>query len=136
MGYELHITRREHWADADGPEIAYFDWLDYLNIDRSLQEDAVFQKEGSEAQERTCVIWTDWSGRKGGKEARLWLRDGNIVTSDADAEFRRKMFVMADVLGAKLQGAKGEIYNSVGEPDSRGRIKPSRSGKRPWWKFW
>lgn len=143
MGYDLYITRREIWSDLEGPAITYFDWMDYLNIDPSLQRDVQFESKrikngGSEDDSPGQVIWKEWSVRKDGKEAKLWLEDGNIKTGDADPEFRRKMFIIADVLGAKLQGERNELYDSMGNSEEGGitRFRRSRGGKRPWSKLW
>ncbi len=141
MGYNLHITRREVWSDPFGPEITLQDWLDYLNIDRSLQKDVRFESSrdtgvSTGSDEPTAVFWTEWPSRVDGDEARLSLSNGNISATDADADLRRKMFVMAHVLGAKLQGENGETYNSIGEPETPSkRSKATKGAKRPWWRF-
>jgi len=36
MGYEVHITRRKDWADADGPEISEQEWLAHIAGDPEL----------------------------------------------------------------------------------------------------
>ena len=140
MGYDLHITRRQDWADPDGPEITLEEWLDYLTIDPSLERDIEFESSldpavATGAKESTMVLWNEWPSRGSGEEVRLWLSHGNVMATDADVDLRRKMFVMADVLGARLQGDNGEIYNSIGEPEGR-RARRSSGGKRPWWRFW
>lgn len=140
MGYDLHITRRQDWADPDGPEITLEDWLEYLTIDPSLEKDIEFESQvdpavATGAKEPTMVLWNEWPSRGDGNEARLWLSHGNVMATDADVDLRRKMFVMADVLNARLQGDNGEIYNSIGEPEGR-KSRRSSGGKRPWWRFW
>src|SRR5688572_7748168 len=37
MGYELHITRREHWANAETSGISLDEWLSYVDGDRELE---------------------------------------------------------------------------------------------------
>ncbi len=143
MGYEVYVTRRESWADEDGPYITLSDWLGYLSIDPSLQRDVQFgsgrTKSNGGYEESTHVIWTEWPGQGDGKEARFYLDDGNVVASDTDVAIRQKLFVMAHVLEAKVQGAKGELYNSVGEPEGRGRKRRSKTppgAEKSWWRFW
>lgn len=142
MGYDVFITRREIWSDEDGPDITLSDWLAYLSIDPSLQRDAQFDSgRGSSNggyQEPTHVIWTEWPGQGDGKEARFYLEDGNVVAKDTDAAIRQKLFVMAHVLEGKLQGAKGETYNSIGENDKKGRrrSKQAPGQEKSWWRFW
>lgn len=141
MSYDLHITRREVWSDTFGSEITLQDWLDYLSIDQSLQKDVRFESSrdtgtSTESDELTTVLWSEWPSRGDGDEARLSLLNGNICATDADADLRQKMFVMAHVLGAKLQGEKGETYNSIGEPEKLlKRDKATKDAKRPWWRF-
>jgi hypothetical protein len=36
MGYDVHITRRKSWADADGPEISEEEWLAHIADDPDL----------------------------------------------------------------------------------------------------
>ena len=140
MSYNIYITRKENWNDEDGPFIALSDWLAYLSIDPSLQRDAQFDSGRSNGvvDEPTQVIWTEWPGQEDGKQMRFHLDDGNIVASDADVATRQKLFVMADVLEAKLQGAKGETYDSVGDPVGRGRRRRSAAStqQKSWWRFW
>ena len=52
------------------------------------------------------------------------------MAKNPDSEMLRKMFLIADALGAKLQGDDGEIYNSIG------MVAPQDRAKKPWWKFW
>lgn len=142
MAYDMHITRKTDWADQDGPEIEREEWMAYVLIDKSLQLDrdraeAVDPRVASRTKEPTHVRWTGWEGRmEGVREAWMWLENGNVMASDADAAFRRKLFLVADSLNARLMGDDGEIYNSNGEPES-GRAKLTEDGrKRAWWKFW
>jgi hypothetical protein len=36
MGYDVHITRRKSWSDADGPEISEPEWLAHVADDPEL----------------------------------------------------------------------------------------------------
>lgn len=142
MSYNVHVTRKEDWSDADGPEITRDEWVTYLTIDKTLELDReraqeVDSRVASGAKEPTHVRWKEWPNReKGVREAWMWLENGNIVASDADSSFRIKMFLVADSLNARLMGDGGEVYNSIGEPE-KGRQRLTAEGrKRAWWKFW
>lgn len=137
MGYGVYITRKNDWADEGEPEITREEWVRYIAVDKSLELDrdhaaAVDPRVASGTKEATHARWKDWSQREpGAREAWMWLERGNIVASDADAQFRRKLFLIADSLNARLMGDDGEVYNSIGEPD-----RTSGGKRRPWWKFW
>lgn len=138
MGYDFYITRKEDWSDSDGPQITLTDWTEYLFIENSLEIDRdhaaeVDPRVASGAKEATHARWLDWPGREPGvREAWVWLEAGNLIATDADTDFRRKLFLIADGLGARLMGENGEFYNSIGEVET-GDVS---EGKRPWWKFW
>jgi hypothetical protein len=38
-GYDLHITRKVHWADSDGPQISQAEWQEYVKQDRHVAHD-------------------------------------------------------------------------------------------------
>ena len=136
MGYDVHITRKQNWSDGDGPVISREDWLTYVGGDKSmrLETQAVVSNDRGEefsVQDETLAIWKDWPARVEGKnEAWMWYSSGNVMAKNPDDAMLRKMFLIADVLGAKLQGDDGEIYNSIGQVDRQDR------SKRRWWKFW
>ena len=141
MAYDLHITRRNDWADTDGDEITREEWVSYLAIDKTLELDrdmaaARDPAVASGAKEPDLAVWLDWPGRVPGEtEAVIQLLRGNLTSSDPDQAMRRKLFLVADALNARLQGDKGEIYNSIGEPEGRARLTADGRRKR-WWKFW
>ncbi len=37
MGYEVHITRKEHWSDEDGPELTLDEWESTVQSDPELE---------------------------------------------------------------------------------------------------
>jgi len=135
MGYELHITRKDRWSATGGPEISLEDWGAYVRGDKSMQMDETSRGEGDEHASE--AVWKSWPAAKDGREARLWHAGGNVNAANPDAAVRRKMFLIADALGAKLQGDHGEIYNSVGEREDARRAKLTESGrKKSWWRPW
>ncbi|MBT8415866.1 MAG: hypothetical protein KJO42_00340 [Silicimonas sp.] len=142
MGYDLYITRKDDWSDTSGPDISMDDWTEYLFIDKSLEIDArraaeIDPRVASHAKEPTHTRWLDWPARVPDEnEAWMWIEQGNIVATDPDIDFRRKLFLIADGLEARLMGTDGEVYDSIGEPES-GRSRLTEKGaKRAWWKFW
>ena len=136
MGYDVHITRKDDWSDTDGTPISREDWLDYVGGDKSLglKREAVVSNENGEeftVQDETLTVWKDWPKRVDGKsEALMWHSAGNVMTTNPDDAMLQKMFLIADALDGKLQGADGEIYNSIGQVERQDR------STKPWWKFW
>ena len=140
MGYDIHITRKDDWADDDGPVIEHDEWLSYLSIDKSMALDQDREAErdsavATGAKSASLAVWKDWPSSDGDTVAEIWHSQGNLIAVDPDIAFRQKMFLIADALGAKVQGSKGEIYNSIGDPEKRPRRSGSRAEK-PWWKVW
>ena len=140
MGYDIHITRKDDWADDEGPVIELDEWLGYLAIDKSmgLDQDREAERDSAVAtgaKAASLAIWKDWPSGDGENFAEIWHSQGNLMASDPDIAFRQKMFLIADALGAKVQGNKGEVYNSIGDPENRPRRSGTRAG-RPWWKVW
>ena len=41
MGWEIHITRKQHWAEPDGPQITFQEWQQYLATDAEIVKDLV-----------------------------------------------------------------------------------------------
>lgn len=136
MAYDVHITRKDDWSDTEGPAITREEWLAYIESDKDmlLEREAIVENDQGEAysvKNETLAAWTAWSGREEGRvEAWMWHSAGNVMAKDPDREVICKMFLIADALGAKVQGDNGEVYNSIGEVDRADRPR------RPWWKFW
>lgn len=140
MGYEIFITRKENWADEDGPDIKLEEWLNYLSIDKSmaLDQDREAQRDSAVAtgeKPASLAVWKDWPSGGEGNSAEIWQSGGNLMATDPDIAIRQKMFLIADALGAKVQGSRGEVYNSIGDPENRPRRSGAR-GEKPWWKIW
>jgi len=100
MGYDLHITRRRHWADA-GRDISSEEWLRLVAQDPELtlaphQGPCVAVWHGPST---LGAPWMDWSG-------------GNISTKNPDGALIAKMVQLAQLLDATVQGDDGETYGS------------------------
>ncbi len=101
MGYELHITRAEFWAENEGRRISREEWLRVVEQDAELsidnQNGPLFAVWGPTSPNHSP--WLDWS-------------EGNIHTKNPDRKTLGKMLHIADLLGATVQGDEGEIYAS------------------------
>jgi hypothetical protein len=118
MGYELHITRGENWFD-DEPQITCEEWLAIVDADPDLRLDGFAEAElgdGSvlRAEDPTIAVWT--AHPDAGMET-LWISysQGNIVVKGPDEPTRRKMWQIAQLLNARVQGDDGEFYGPDGE---------------------
>ena len=104
MGYDLHITRADFWAENEGQTISAEEWLQIVRDDASLSLDvtngscfAVYTAEAGDA-----TRWLDW-------------RDGNVYTKNPDRKTLKKMLAVAEALGGRVQGDDGEHYKSVAD---------------------
>lgn len=98
-GYELHITRKNHWADVAGPRITESEWQSYVQQDATIQNDARNSRDA-------FIVSVD------GESFSIWYnpRLGELSTknpSDAAIEIMKKI---AARLKAKVQGDDGESY--------------------------
>jgi hypothetical protein len=118
MGYELHITRREDWPD-DGPSISFDEWMAVVNadpelrlggyVDRRLADGSVFRQP--------LAVWIAHPriGESDGMGV-FDLAHGTVRAKNPDREVRCKMWRLAQVLNAKVQGDDGEFYDRFGNP--------------------
>jgi hypothetical protein len=106
MGYDLHITRREHWSD-EGAAISAEEWLEYVRSDPELQ---ITGENGP--------FFADWSGCSKNPEPWLDWLDGDVFTKNPDRALVEKMLSIAQKLNARVQGDDGELYTDSSEvPD-------------------
>jgi hypothetical protein len=145
MGYELHVTRREHWADTEAPDILMDEWLTYVNSDPELELTNGYDlKMGAETSYQDSPGFCGWNAHPTEKEAnsRPWFAfwKGSIETKNPDAPTIRKMMKVASALGAHVQGDDGEIYTEdyllQMENAEQKRSATNRTVIKPWWKFW
>lgn len=144
MGYDVHITRKGNWFDESGPEIALEEWTALLGGDPEMRLDgfAEIQNEAGEGLRFTSeglAVWVSYSGHgKDGNMAWFDYRSGSIAVKNPDAEILGKMWRIAQILSAKVQGDDGELYDESGalvsEPQPPHR--PPQEKARPWWKLW
>ncbi len=109
MGYDLHITRAEHWSNDDN-QIAVQEWLDLVKEDPELLP--------SPEHGEYFVIWR---GTSYYPETWFNWQDGNIYTKNPDKATLWKLYQMAQKLNAQLQGDDGETW---GTPDIEAFVDP------------
>ena len=109
LAYDAHITRAEFWAENDGHEITLAEWLVVAEADAELERpdtSNVPVGEGHFVARGLCEngqeAWFDWS-------------DGDVFTKNSDAAVLRKMYGLAQLRGATVQGEDGEEYDAHGE---------------------
>lgn len=120
MGYDLHATRADFWAENDGRHITAAEWLRLIEKDPDLSIDerngdlfAVFTEPDSDT-----VLWLDWA-------------EGNVYTKNPNRATVDKLLAVADALGAVVQGDDGEIYeDSSGFPE-RFRVEQATNDDAP-----
>jgi len=122
VGYDLHITRKADWPDDDGPVITFEEWIAVVDADPDLRLDgfcAARMPDGGilRLDDSSIAVWTAYS-RYRDRAGIAWFRwrDGNVNVKNPDREIRRKMWRIAQVLAAKVQGDDGEFYDRFGNP--------------------
>ena len=96
MGYDLHITRRDFWAD-DGNEIPKAEWLTYAQTQPNLRV--------AEADEV-------WLSPAKGEDWPIWWFQGTIDAKNPPDSVIQEMAHIALALDATLQGDDGEHYDT------------------------
>jgi hypothetical protein len=125
VGYDLHITRKKNWHGFDdeyGPEISLDEWLALVNADAEMRLDRFSEVRLPEGQmfrvdHPSIAVWTAWSHHgEAGDMAWFHHHRDNVAVKNPDREIRRKMWRLAEHLGAKVQGDDGEYYDRFGNP--------------------
>ena len=102
MGYDVHVTRAENWADNADDEITAQEWLEIIKQDHEL----VPSPENGDY----FVIW-----RGANKYPETWFcwENGNVSTKNPDIATLNKLSQIAQKLNAQIQGDDGEIYGDA-----------------------
>ena len=122
MGYDLHITRKKNWdgfEDEHGPDISFDEWMAVVNADPELRIEGyenrrLADKSIVKQPLAVCTAHSRYTERDPGPA--LGYRHGNVDAKNPDREFRRKMWRLAQLLEAKVQGDDGEFYDCFGNP--------------------
>lgn len=102
MGYDLHITRKDDWADETGPVITAEEWRALIDSDSELELDSHTRCVMSDGE----FVFAAWNGQTGA----LGHYAGEITSKNPDELLIAKMIEIANRLGAKVQGDDGETY--------------------------
>lgn len=102
-GYDLHISRKQFWADESGPEITFEEWQAHLKTDPEVTRDAANGPQ-------------DFLVTLPGETFALWYRPelGELYTKNPSDKAIAKLQKIARALKASVQGDDGELYS--GEP--------------------
>ena len=143
MGYDLHIVRREHWADdtAGSIDISLPEWLEYINSDPELELSNPYDENEEPGDASGFCTWTAYPA-----DDKPWFDYGRgaIHTKNPDEDVIVKMLSISEALNARVQGDDGEIYELSDDEKIVYRflesndppVHPKRASKKPWWKFW
>lgn len=118
MGYDVHITRKNDWLD-DEPQISADEWAAYVASDPSMRMDGYAEmSSGGQTlryENAGLAVWVEYSGHEpNGNKAWFDLRKGDVIVKNPDAEMLKKMWRVAQALGAKVQGDDRETYAADG----------------------
>jgi hypothetical protein len=119
VGYDLHITRKAHWSDEDGPTIGEEEWLRVIEADPELALDQDTQCSFDDED----VVFAAWKSEPG----VLGWYDGEVSAKNPDRSLVLKMVQIAGRLGARVQGDDGEEYPEALEQSDARR-------NTPWWR--
>lgn len=120
MGYEVHITRKDFWADDEGPVISLDEWRQYISSDAEMRLDGYAESQTPDGatirvDNPGIAVWTAYSGHGvNGNMAWFCHFDDRIAVKNPDEEILVKMHQIASELNAKVQGDDGEDYGPDG----------------------
>jgi hypothetical protein len=115
MGYDLHITRANHWTESESQAITLGEWLEYVASDPEMRLDGFAEAEvGGDVlryENEGLAVWVAYSGHGvGGNMAWFDYRHARIVVKNPDREIVGKIKRVAQALSARVIGDDGEFY--------------------------
>lgn len=115
MGYDVHITRAQHWTESELHPIPIDEWLGYVASDPEMRLDnfaeAATDGDLLRYDNDGLAVWIAFTGHGiDGNMAWFDYRQGAIVVKNPGEEILGKMKIIADVLHANLIGDEGEFY--------------------------
>ena len=115
MGYDVHITRAEHWIESESNPITLDEWLTYVASDPEMRLDNFAEAEVNgeilRVENDGLTVWTAYTGHGlNGNMAWFDHRDGSVVVKNPDDEILSKMRHIAEVFRANVIGDEGEFY--------------------------
>jgi hypothetical protein len=112
MGYDLHITRAEEWAESESAPITLAEWKELVDADPEMKLTGFAETllpDGQTLSLESAGL-AEWNapGRP-----RVWFdcRRGRISVKSPDDWVLEKMRQIAKRLGARVQGDEGESYD-------------------------
>lgn len=98
-GYDVHITKKDFWADENGPCISHEEWNNYVTTDSQIQRD---NKNST----------NDFLVRLELEQFPIWYNPYlcEIYTKNPSENAINKFIKISEVLDAKVQGDDGESY--------------------------
>lgn len=116
MGYDIHITRKDFWANDDHRlDITLDEWKNFIETqhDLKLTNLAVASLPNGttlQLKKEGITVWTGYSqGHKYG-EVYFNYSHGTISVKNPDDEILKYMCDIAIKLNSKVQGDDGETY--------------------------
>ena len=121
MGYDVHITRKQHWADEeDNATISLAEWLAYVATDPEMRLDDHAEAPVGDTDTTFGVeseglsVWLPYSKNgRAGNYAWFSHEDDRVTVKNPDEEILGKMLAVAHALGARVQGDDNEYYDEV-----------------------
>ncbi len=101
MGYDFHITRKDHWADEEGDEIALEEWIRYTMCDKDVQADPDNPGAENWIVNLREGVWPMW-----------WDATGELKTKNPEQPMISKLVSIAAALNARVLGDDGEHYDA------------------------
>src|SRR5690606_76441 len=100
--YDLHITRKEFWADPeDERSIFISEWNAYVESDPEITQDPENLGENNYLYKRVVGNWPLWF------DPEL----GEINTKNPESDVIKKMVRVANYFGATVHGDDDEVYD-------------------------
>ncbi len=145
MGYTISIVRRSHEGERDEEsKITLDEWLSHIDNANDLERPGESSMtDYNREYYRNRPGYCEWTGHSRYKEpfARpaFDYYNGQVIAENVDNETLSKMMIIAEALGAVVQGQDGEFFDEddpiVLQPASDPVFSPIQL-KKPWWRFW
>jgi hypothetical protein len=148
MGYDVHITRKNNWFERDGATITLEEWNNYVTSDPEMSLEGFAEAttpDGSvvKLESPGLSLWTAYSGQEK-NSSMAWFHhfEDRVSVKNPDEEILIKMYSIASLLNAKVQGDDSEVYDSNGQSNWQELRQDAESAPdtnqtpRPWWKLW
>lgn len=116
MGYSIYISKKRSLKGGVQRAITLEAWTTLVDSrsDLTRREDEWLDQTRADGQLERTHPWA-W---RSGSEARLWLLDGEVECTGADAGVVKNLWVLAQALDAEVVGDDGERYASDGSPET------------------